>query len=268
MSRKVTEKQDISLGEYLRETRVSLGLDMATIAEETRISYKSLQAIEENDFAVLPAEAFTRGFYALYAKSLSLCPEDVLQRYAKERPEKHRTVDTTMQPPSKLAQEVSNMAERPSFLPFSLFGLILLLLLVVGGFLCWYFAWNPAIYLSQKLRSLEPPQRIEQASFGITSPPAAEAPPFTPLSSKVDTYYLGAELGEGNGIDDLLLSEAPVQSHLLEAGKAFSWPTEVQTTLFFPTQPETKLTLNILPHDLPDPNKEEVTLRLPEQLLL
>ena len=55
------------------------------------------------------------------------------------------------------------MAERPTFLPFSFLGMILLLLLLFGGFLSWYFSWNPATYLSQKLRSLDQnPQQIEQ----------------------------------------------------------------------------------------------------------
>jgi cytoskeletal protein RodZ len=162
MLRHTTDVESSDLGEYLRDTRVHLNMDLLTVAEETKIPSKCLQAIEENNFAALPAEAFARGFYALYAKALELDPAEILQRYTQERPKRSRSELFSIHPRSKQAQEVGNMAERPTFLPFSLFGLTLLLLLILGGFLCWYFSWNPATFLSQKLRSLESPPEFAQ----------------------------------------------------------------------------------------------------------
>ena len=170
MSRKLTEMTYANLGEYLRETRINLGVDLVTVAEETKISSKSLQAMEENNFANLPAEAFARGFYALYAKSLALDGEEILKMYMQQRPNQQKSGALLSLPRTKLAQEVETMAERPAFKPFSFFGLVLLLLLFFGGFLCWYFSWNPATYLSQKLRSLEQPHRIEQVSANRPEP--------------------------------------------------------------------------------------------------
>ncbi len=170
MASQSTVTEDTSLGEFLRETRSSQGTDLTTIAEETKISLKNLQAIEEGDFAALPAEAFTRGFYTLYAKSLSLDPAEVLKKYGEEKPNQTKSGNRTT-PPGKLAMDVSNMAERPTLIPFSMFGLILLLLLLFGAFLCWYFSWNPATYLSQKLRSLqEGSQQFEQVLESQTTP--------------------------------------------------------------------------------------------------
>ena len=163
------------LGEYLRATRIDLGLDLLTVAGETKISTKNIQAMEENNFAALPAEAFTRGFYSLYAKALSLDCQEVLQMYLKQRPHPGKSGNLPSVPATKLAQEVGSMAERPTFLPFSFFGLTLLLLLLFGGFLCWYFSWNPASFLSQKLRSLEEPQAIEQISENAPDPEIAQA---------------------------------------------------------------------------------------------
>jgi cytoskeletal protein RodZ len=170
MSRKLTEMTYANLGEYLRDTRINLGVDLVTVAEETKISPKSLQAMEENNFANLPAEAFARGFYALYAKSLALDGEEVLKMYMQQRPKQHKSGAHLLLPRTKLAQEVETMAERPAFKPLSFFGLVLLLLLFFGGFLCWYFSWNPATYLSQKLRSLEQSHQIEQVSANRTEP--------------------------------------------------------------------------------------------------
>lgn len=154
----------MSLGDYLREARINSGADLATIALETKIAQKSLQAMEENNFAQLPAEVFTRGFYALYAKSLALDSEEILRMYMQQKPNQRKSGSLLSLPRARLAQEVESMAERPAFQPISFFGLVLLVMLFFGGFLCWYFSWNPATYLSQKLRSLEQPPRIEQVS--------------------------------------------------------------------------------------------------------
>jgi cytoskeletal protein RodZ len=175
MSSTSAETEHPSLGDYLRETRINQGLDLEMVSERTKISAKNLQAIEESDFTALPAEAFTRGFYALYAKNLSLDSEEVLEMYTQERPKQHKPTNSQMPPPSKLAQEVSNMAERPTFMPVSFLGLVLLLLLFFGGFLCWYFSWNPATYLSQKLRSLDRTQQIEQITEYRTDPTFRES---------------------------------------------------------------------------------------------
>lgn len=164
MSLHDSEGEYAGLGEYLRATRINLGLDLMAVAGETKISAKNILAMEENNFAALPAEAFARGFYSLYAQTLSLDCRKVLQMYKQQKPYPGKSGNLPTIPATKLAQQVGNMAERPTFLPFSYFGLVLLVLLLFGGFLCWYFSWNPASYLSQKLRSLEEPQRIEQIS--------------------------------------------------------------------------------------------------------
>lgn len=152
-----------SLGEILRETRIRQGITLEEVAEETKISPKNLQAMEDNDFANLPAEAFARGFYALYAKALDLDTAEVLAIYRRERRSLPKESLDKTPPPYRLAQNVRNLADPPNSLPFAYFGLILLLLLLFGAFLCWYFSWNPASYLSQKLRSLDAPLQAEQA---------------------------------------------------------------------------------------------------------
>jgi cytoskeletal protein RodZ len=301
MSPQFTQKEYASLGEYLRETRINLGRDLAAVADETRIPPKSLQAIEESDFVALPAEAYTRGFYALYAKSLLLDPEEVLQMYTQERPNRPKSINTSMLPQGKLAQEVGNMAERPSFVPFSFFGLILLLLLLLGGFLCWYFSWNPATYLSQKLRSLEETKPIEQVSknqpdpskfesrfrfvrpqnplskhqalFDLSYPATAaaaiaediaeEAP--APPPPHVSKYFINAEFNEETSIK-LKIDNLPEQILLFKTGDSASWRAKEKAVITLPAQTKTKLTLNHIPLDYPDTDEEFITLHLPEQL--
>lgn len=298
MSSDSTKMEYASLGELLRETRMSLGLDLTTIAEETRISANSLHAIEESNFAALPAEAFTRGFYVLYAKSLLLDPEEVLQMYTKERPNQRKSINSSMLPTSKVAQEVGNMAERPSFLPFSFLGMVLLLLLLFGGFLCWYFSWNPATFLSHKLRSLEEPQITEQVStdypemaadeqnflfarlykqqskhqdlFGISYPSTATAAimreiPSPPPPSTIDDYFINAEFNGETKIK-LKLDDLPERTILFKTGETANWRAKEKAVLVLPAHTLTKISVNNTQVDLPDMNKGVITLSLPEHL--
>jgi cytoskeletal protein RodZ len=147
-----------SLGAYLKATRCESGIEIATIAEQTKISERNLRAMEAGEFALLPAEVFSRGFYRIYAGALSLSPDEIISRYDQEKG--HQAQDSNLPSPLK---DVGNMAERPSMLPTSTIGLALLILLLFGGFLCWYFSWNPASFFSQKLRSMQDsPEVIEQ----------------------------------------------------------------------------------------------------------
>lgn len=304
MSLQSAQMEHASLGEYIRETRTNLGFDLITVAEKTKISIKILQAIEDNDFVALPAEAFARGFYVLYAKTLTLDPAEVLQMYTLERPNQHKSGNISTLPKSKAAREVGHMAERPTFVPFSFFGLILLLLLLLGGVLCWYFSWNPAIYLSQKLRNLEQnPQRIEQVLesrfesdipepifkvarwqkarqnthqnlFKFSSPSNATAAvmqtgmpkDFPPITAQTSKYFIDAEFSEATKLT-LAIDDLPEQILFFKNGESISWKATEKFVITLPGTTRTKLTLNDTFYDLPQQHNGSITISLPEHLL-
>ncbi|MGB3209117.1 MAG: helix-turn-helix domain-containing protein [Desulforhopalus sp.] len=295
------EMDHASLGEYLRETRINLGLHLETVAEETKVPPKSLQAIEENNFNALPAEAFARGFYVLYAKKLELDPEDILQMYMKERPNQNRSRNRAIPAPSRMAEEVNTMAERPSFMPFSFFGLVLLLLFLFGGFLCWYFSWNPATYLSQKLRSLEQnPRGFEQVLesrlgssqkesifdvaqvqtsrknmprnlFNLSSPSTARAAMVQPtthqnvpaISAQTAAYTLHAEFREETKLT-LALDDLPERTLSFTPGDSITWRAKEKVVITLPGTTRTRVSLNDVPMRLPEQHQGSITISLPE----
>ncbi|HUF17874.1 MAG TPA: helix-turn-helix transcriptional regulator, partial [Thermoanaerobaculia bacterium] len=71
-----------SFGEELRKEREIRGISLAEIAEATKVSKRFLGAIENDDFATLPAPVFTRGFVREYARYLGLNAEEMVTRYA------------------------------------------------------------------------------------------------------------------------------------------------------------------------------------------
>lgn len=60
------------IGEQLRQARLAKGIDLQEIARETRISSRYLEALEREDFEVLPGALFARNFARQYAALVGL----------------------------------------------------------------------------------------------------------------------------------------------------------------------------------------------------
>lgn len=71
------------VGSYLKQARETQGLSLDQVASVTRIPLKYLQALEEEQFAALPEQVFTKGFVRTYARSLGMDEQDVLRRFSK-----------------------------------------------------------------------------------------------------------------------------------------------------------------------------------------
>lgn len=70
-----------NFGASFKKARESKGLSLKKIADETRISSRFLEAIEKEDFHVLPGGIFNRGFIRTYAERIGLDPEAALAEY-------------------------------------------------------------------------------------------------------------------------------------------------------------------------------------------
>lgn len=296
------EPDTLTLGQRLGEARRRQGLDLGGVAEQTCISQKNLQAMEEDNFAALPAEVFTRGYYSLYAKCLGLDQGEVLAAYERERRHfpSHNQLKTP--PPYRLAENMKTLAERPSSLPFAYFGFVLLLLLVFGAFLCWYFSWNPASYLSLKLRSLDPERQVEERATSDSAPsidkdlstaaPVAHQPAATPPkildlpsptvataatgeprlrenfwpTSGTTRYHVNAIFSKETKVA-LTIDNHPTRTMTFRQGEQVSWRAVERLTLALPSEGGAKIVLNGLAVELPPPENDRITLDIPESLL-
>lgn len=68
-------------GEFLRRARETMGLDLATISEETKIGRSVLEYIENERLDRLPAPIYLRNFTMQMARSLGLDEEKVSRTY-------------------------------------------------------------------------------------------------------------------------------------------------------------------------------------------
>ena len=74
----------ISLGALLRKEREKKGLSYTQISQQTRMRPHFVEAIENEDWDLLPAPTLVRGFIKSYARVLALDEERLLDLYSEE----------------------------------------------------------------------------------------------------------------------------------------------------------------------------------------
>jgi cytoskeleton protein RodZ len=70
-----------SFGTWLRRQREARQISLREIAERTKISFRYLEAMEEDRFETLPAPVFAKGFLREYARYVGLSPDEVVNHY-------------------------------------------------------------------------------------------------------------------------------------------------------------------------------------------
>jgi cytoskeleton protein RodZ len=71
-----------AIGSSLKEARLRNGLDLEAAAEATKIRSRHLQALEDEQFDVLPGQTYVRGFLKTYADFLGLDGQLYVDEYS------------------------------------------------------------------------------------------------------------------------------------------------------------------------------------------
>ena len=69
------------IGNTLREARVRRNLTLQQVEEDTKIRVKYVQAMENEDFDLMPGATYVKGFLRTYSEYLALDPEVMLDEY-------------------------------------------------------------------------------------------------------------------------------------------------------------------------------------------
>ncbi len=166
MSDVASREEALSSGAFLLAQREKKGISIEDVAEATKISLPILRAIEDDNFERMPAEAFCRGFYSIYANYLELDTEEVLSRYRQSRG--ITAVPSTEQAhsPVSKSQKFSEYAHPSPISPAVNMTALALVFLIVFTGICWYLNWNPI----NSIRSIIIPQET------AVMPVSTEAP--------------------------------------------------------------------------------------------
>jgi cytoskeleton protein RodZ len=76
----MSEQDQASVGQILRDAREAQGLSLENAAIRLRLMQRQIEAMETDDFASLGQPVFARGFVRNYARLLGIAPEALLAR--------------------------------------------------------------------------------------------------------------------------------------------------------------------------------------------
>jgi cytoskeleton protein RodZ len=76
----MTETALTGIGQELAGAREARGLSLADVAQQLKFAPRQLEALEQEQFQLLPGATFTRGMVRTYARLLKIDPEPLVQR--------------------------------------------------------------------------------------------------------------------------------------------------------------------------------------------
>lgn len=189
-----------SLGEYLRRQRELKGISLKEISDKTKIGINYLRYIEEDQFDKIPGEVFAKGFLKLYANSIGLQEEGILEKY-----------NTRYKKEEKKDNDQRVIKKRHIKLPSWLWAIPILILSIL------LFKGLP----QKGGRSPLPPKEITKEVGTLATPQESHIPP----KSLPEKLNLSIEAVEETWIK-ILIDGKEVKEMLLKSGDRVSFEAE------------------------------------------
>ena len=95
----MVEPSKPDFGTKMKRLREERGVSLRQIADATKISIGSLEALERNDISRLPGGIFSRAFVRSYAIEVGLDPEQTIRDFLLQFPHDSVTVGSPHAPP-------------------------------------------------------------------------------------------------------------------------------------------------------------------------
>src|SRR5579871_1783919 len=162
-----------SVGETLRRERLRTGLDLDKIAQDTKISVRTLELIEANQFEKLPGGVFARSFVRQYARAVGVDEDEIvseLEKMLTPPPDPLPTMQEATRQPEIYVPRVTRWSSAGSGLPSNsslpALGLVVLVIIACGAAYTWF----------QKSARAPAPMEAAQATKAPEAAPPAAAP--------------------------------------------------------------------------------------------
>lgn len=166
-------EEEITLGTYLRTEREKKNIPLEAIGRATRITIKNLEALERDEFHLLPPPVFVRGFLRAYAQQVGLDAQKILEMYERQ------TKSAEASWPIKKTEGEKKIPRVAKIL-----GPILLLIIL--GLILWHSLFKSP--LSRPSLPTSPPPTVQVTPEikvkGPAIPEESPSPPITPPAEK------------------------------------------------------------------------------------
>ncbi len=161
----------LRVGDRLRAAREQLGIGRAELSHRTKINERHLEALEDSDFAALPARIYAVGFARSYAGAVGLDAARIAAEVRRELSEREN-------PPPRPVNQLH--VDDPSKVPSGRIvwlSLMLGAILIVAGTLFWRSYYVPAVDLPpvSEQAGLEAEANVPELSPQAQISPTAES---------------------------------------------------------------------------------------------
>jgi cytoskeletal protein RodZ len=252
MNDMTTNKKSLSFGRYLQDIRLSKGISLETVAEETKIRLDNLLLIEGEKHDKLPDEVFVKGFLRAYAKAIGADEDEAVRRY-----------QIRLKVVKKLAK-----AEADLKMPDGKFWRRLLL--CIGGLLCLIFLSVFAVSVLNKRSSstellktnIEQPADIENEGKATFEPQYDPEPATVESTNKPEKLILKITAIEETWMKIIVDGQKP-NEYYLKPGDQVELEATLGYNLFIGNAGGIRLLLNSQPIAVPGKSGQVVNLKIP-----
>jgi len=193
------------IGDTLREARIRKGLTIKDVESVTKIRSRYLEALEQDDFSVLPGPTFVTAFLRTYANFLKLdasaLVEEYKRNYEPRRPDEPSAIRVEPASPSRtrsLAERQKRKARRTQK------GYILIgaLAVIAVALLAWFGTdWGPrgaASISPQSIPEESTTTSLAAVSSTTTEPSSADSSTTTSVTVSGENVTLKLTASKGN----------------------------------------------------------------------
>jgi len=247
-----TDKKSLSFGRYLQDIRLSKGISLETVAEETRIRIDNLLLIEGENHNKLPDEVFVKGFLRAFAKAIGADEDEVVRRY-----------QLRLKVVQKLAKSEADLK-----MPAGKFWRRLLF--CIGALLCLIFLSVLAVSILKKRPSstgllktnIEQPTDIENKGKATFEPQYDTEPAIVQINNKPEKLILKITAIEETWMKIIIDDQKP-NEYYLKPGDQIELEATLGYNLFIGNAGGIRLLLNSESIDVKGKSGQVINLKIP-----
>jgi len=200
-----------TIGEVLRLARINQGLSLEELQEKTEIQLHFLEAMEADDFDLLPSTFYARSFLRKYAWAVELDERIVLDAYDSGSMITYEEVDVDEE---DLSGRRRSNKKKTSYLPLFYFVLFALSILIFVT----YYVWN---YIQTQPSPSSANYSVVSSTSSTTSSSSSSSSQTSSSSSTTESTITVS--GEGNRIEARYKTSKETATVQLAVSDATSW---------------------------------------------
>ena len=200
-----------TIGEVLRLARINQGLSLEELQEKTEIQLHFLEAMEADDFDLLPSTFYARSFLRKYAWAVELDERIVLDAYDSGSMITYEEVDVDEE---DLSGRRRSNKKKTSYLPLFYFVLFALSILIFVT----YYVWN---YIQTQPSPSSANYSVVNSTSSTTSSSSSSSSQTSSSSSTTESTITVS--GEGNRIEALYKTSKETATVQLAVSDTTSW---------------------------------------------